>query len=103
MHVPPALRTWATRIGGAVVIAAVIGYVPSHVLRADPRTEKLDAQLGELEREETATAAHNAELVREIQALRTNVGAIEARARADLGMVYPDEIVLRVVPGTAAP
>src|SRR5688572_9276731 len=102
MHVPPAWRTWVTRIGGAIAIALVIGYVPSQVLRPDPRTAKLEAQLADLEKEALAIAAHDAELVREIQALRTNVKAIEARARADLGMVYPDEIVLRVMTTPAA-
>ena len=41
-------------------------------------------------------AARNAALRREIEALRTDIPAIEDRARADLGMVYPDEIVLRL-------
>ena len=35
---------------------------------------------------------------RDVEALRNDVGAIEDRARADLGMVYPDEVVLQVKP-----
>jgi cell division protein FtsB len=97
MHVPPALRRWSTRLALAIVVAALIGYVPAQVLRRDPRTAKLQAQLAELAAEAAKLAATNAALLRDIQALRTEVGAIEDRARADLGMVYPDDIVLRGV------
>lgn len=99
MHVPPAIRRWGTRLGLAIVVAAVIGYVPAQVLRSDPRTVKLRDQLGKLEVEARSLTLGNAELAREIDALRTDVGAIENRARVDLGMVYPDEIVLRVPAG----
>jgi hypothetical protein len=98
MYVPPALRTWGIRIALAAMIAAIIGYLPGQVLQPDPRSAKLAAQIDELDAEAKAIAAHDAELVREIEALRTDVSAIEARARADLGMVYPDEIVMRVTP-----
>ncbi|MGE0400770.1 MAG: septum formation initiator family protein [Kofleriaceae bacterium] len=101
MHVPPAARRWTTRAALAIIVAAVIGYVPGQVLRRDPRSAKLEAQLEELDVEAKQLAARNAELVREIEALRNDVGAIEDRARADLGMVYPDEIVIRV--GGATP
>ena len=98
MHVPPALKRWMTRAGLAIVVAAVIGYLPGQLLREDPRTQKLEAQLADLASEAQKIGARNADLVREIEALRTDVSAIEDRARADLGMVYPDEIVLRVTP-----
>lgn len=100
MHVPPAARRWTARAALAIVVAAVIGYVPAQVLRRDPRSAKLEAQISELDVEAKQLAARNAELVREIEALRNDVAAIENRARADLGMVYPDEIVLRVAPPT---
>lgn len=99
MHVPPAFRRWTARLGLALVVAVVIGYLPGQVLKRDPRTAKLDRQLAEIAAEARALEAHNAALLRDIEALKTDVRAIEARARADLGMVYPDEIVLRVVPG----
>ncbi len=96
MHVPPALRRWATRLGLAIVVAIAIGYLPGEVMRRDPRAAKLEAQLDQLDAEAGALAAGNATLSREVEALRTDVRAIEDRARADLGMVYPDETVLRV-------
>lgn len=96
MHVPPAIRRWGARLGLALVVAIGIGYLPGQVVRRDPRTAKLHTQIDELDAEASELAARNAALLRDIQALRTDVGAIEDRARADLGMVYPDEIVLRV-------
>ncbi len=95
-----------------MVVAIVIGYAPGEILRHDPRTVKLQAQIDELAVEEQALVTANTALVRDIHALQTDVGAVEDRARADLGMVYPDEIVLRVerpkhvpavIPAPAAP
>ena len=80
----------------AIVVAVGIAYVPGQVMRRDPRTVKLERQLDELEAEARTLRASNADLVRDIEALRSSVGAVEDRARADLGMVDPDEIVLRV-------
>ena len=102
MHVPPAIRRWGGRLGLALIVAIAIGYLPGQVLRKDPRTVKLTGQLDELDAEARQLAAANAALARDIEALRNDVGAIEDRARADLGMVYPDEVVLRVK-GAAAP
>jgi len=96
MYVRPAFRRWGARCGLALLIAIAIGYVPSRVARRDPRAAKLEAQIEELTVEGREVAARNAALRREIEALRTDIPAIEDRARADLGMVYPDEIVLRL-------
>jgi cell division protein FtsB len=95
-HEAPALRRWAIRLGLAIVVAIAIGYLPGGLLRRDPRAFKLEAQLDELAGEARELAAGNATMAREITALRSDVRAIEDRARADLGMVYPDEIVLHV-------
>src|SRR5688572_17049025 len=96
MHVAPALRRWLVRFGLAIVVAIAIGYVPGQLLRRDPPAEKLERQLDQVRADARETAAHNAALYRQIEALRTDVGAIEDRARGDLGMVYPDEVVMRV-------
>jgi cell division protein FtsB len=103
MHVPPAFRRWGARLALAIVVAIAIGYVPGQVLRRDPRTVKLRGQLDELDAEARVLASGNAALARDIRALRTSVGAIEDRARADLGMVYPDEIVMHIAPAPAPP
>jgi cell division protein FtsB len=85
-----------TRLGLALAVAIAIGYVPGQLMRRDPRAEKLAEQLEAVRAESREVAAENAALYREVNALRTDVGAIEDRARGDLGMVYPDEVVLRV-------
>jgi hypothetical protein len=96
MYIPPALRRWGVRFGLAVLIAIAIGYVPSQVVRRDPRVGRLEAQLAQLTAEARDVAVQNAALRREIAALRSDVGAIEDRAREDLGMAYPDDLVLRL-------
>ena len=96
MHEAPAIRRWSMRLGLALVVAIMIGYLPGQVLRRDPRAVKLDQQLEELRAHAKEIAAGNAALARDVEALRSDVGAIEDRARADLGMVYPDEVVLEV-------
>ena len=98
MHIPPAFRRWGARFALAVLIAIAIGYVPGQIVRRDPRAAKLEVQLDQLAGEAREVAARNQILRREIAALRSDIGAIEDRARADLGMVYPDEIVLRLPP-----
>src|SRR5687767_10431880 len=98
MYMPPAFRRWGTRLGLAVMIAIAIGYVPGQVARRDPRAAKLERQIEELTAEARGVAARNAALRRDIAALRSDVRAIEDRARTDLGMVYPDEVVLRLEP-----
>ena len=95
-HVAPPLRRWLTRLVLALVVAIAIGYVPGQLMRRDPRAAKLAEQLETARTDARELAARNAVLYREVNALRTDVGAIEDRARGDLGMVYPDEVVLRV-------
>src|SRR3954451_20817521 len=96
MHVAPALRRWMMRFGLALVVAIALGYVPGQLLRRDPRAIALEHKLEAARAEERQLAAENALIYREVESLRTDVGAIEDHARADLGMVYPDEVVLRV-------
>jgi outer membrane murein-binding lipoprotein Lpp len=96
MHEAPAIRRWSMRLSLGLVVAIAIGYLPGQVLRRDPRAVKLEQQLVELRARAKEIAAGNAALARDVEALRTDVGAIEDRARADLGMVYPDEVVLQV-------
>ena len=103
MYVRPAFRRWGVRCALARAIAIAIGYVPGQVARRDPRAARLEAQIEELTAEARVVAARNAALRREIDALRTDVGAIEDRARTDLGMVYPDEIVLRLPQAAQGP
>ena len=63
---------------------------------ATAQTRNASQKLEAIREESRELAATNAALLREVNALRTDVSAVEDRARADLGMVYPDEVVLRV-------
>ena len=45
-----------------------------------------------------ALKARNAKLGSEVQDLKEGVGAIEERARSELGMIKQDEIFIRVLP-----
>jgi cell division protein FtsB len=103
MYVRPAFRRWGVRFALAMAIAIAIGYVPAQVGRRDPRAGKLEVQIEQLAGETRELAARNQALRQEIAALRGDIGAIEDRARADLGMVYPDEVVLRLPPAPVAP
>lgn len=96
MYVAPATRRWGTRLALALAVAILIGYLPAQVLARDPRTSSLRRQVQELEGEILQVEAHNLSLLREIEALRSDVPSIERRARIELGMVYPHELVLRV-------
>jgi cell division protein FtsB len=96
MHEAPAFRRWVVRLGLALVVAVAIGYLPGGLFRRDPRAIKLEAQLGVLQAEARELAAGNVTIARDIEALRSDVRAIEDRARTDLGLVYPGEVVLRI-------
>jgi cell division protein FtsB len=102
MHVPPAWRRWATRIALAVAVAAVIAVAPDLIDRGDSRADKLRVQLRATEQKIRELDRANAAALDDIAGLRTEVEAIERRARDDLGMVYPDELVLEIDdPGVA--
>jgi cell division protein FtsB len=103
MHVAPATRRWGVRLTLALAVAVAIGYVPAQVLARDPRVPGLRQQVESLEAETALVEQHNLRMVREIEALRADVHSIESRARADLGMVYPQEIVLRSARSSFAP
>ncbi len=103
MHVPSAVRRWGARLGLAIVVAIAIGYLPAQMVKRDPMAAKLDDQLAKLHGNADALAAHNAALVHEIHALENEVEAIEDRARTELGMVYPEEIVVRIQHVEATP
>lgn len=94
MHVPPALRRWTVRGALALVVAAAIAYIPAGGV--DGRATRLRAQLDDTRDEAAALRAGNLALAAEVAALRTDPGAIESRARDDLDMVFPGEIVIRL-------
>jgi cell division protein FtsB len=93
MHVPPALRRWAVRLALAFAVALAIAYVPGDSERQAVRMRR---QLEDTRREARELEAGNRRMASEVEALRDDPEAIEARARNELGMVFPGEIVLRL-------
>jgi len=57
----------------------------------------LDRQLAEQKLANQALAARNSQLAAEVNDLKTGYGAIEARARYELGMIKKDEIFFQVM------
>lgn len=57
----------------------------------------LNRQLAEQRLANEALAARNAQLAAEVNDLKTGYGAIEARARYELGMIKKDEIFFQVM------
>ncbi len=93
MHVPPALRRWAVRLTLAFAVALAIAYVPGD---SERQAVRLRRQLDDSRREARELEVGNLRMAGEVEALRDDPAAIEARARSELGMVYPGEIVLRL-------
>ena len=89
---------WSARLLAAAVFASGLAYLPYRVLDG-PSAD----QLVELERERDRVRAdidelarENADLRRDIAALKEDPRAIEDIARDGLGMVFPGELVIRV-------
>ena len=96
MHVPPAARRWGIRAALALAVAAVIAIAPTMLDRGDGRVDRLRSQLRATHERIRALDRDNAALLDDIAALRDDVAAIERRARDELGMVYPGELVIQV-------
>jgi cell division protein FtsB len=97
MHVPPAWRRWLTRGGLAAVIAMLLAN-SDRLWDDDDRVARLHQQIRTAETELRAVERANELARRQALALRRDPAAIEAVARDELGLVYPDELVLRLPP-----
>ena len=82
----------------AAALAISLAYVPYRLL--DPvgtrQVVVLRSELQDIRARRAELTAENAELRREIDGLRQDPSVIEDIAREDLGMVRPDEIIIRV-------
>jgi cell division protein FtsB len=89
-------KTWLGRIVAAAAVTFVLGYVPYHVYARSglARTLMLRRDLATLRALNADLAAENKRLAREADALRSDLGAIERVARAELGWVRPGEIIV---------
>jgi len=64
-----------------------------------PRAMQLQSQLDQQLAANDAARARNARLAAEVRDLREGLEMVEERARLDLGMVKPDEILVQFAPG----
>jgi cell division protein FtsB len=84
-----------------------LAYIPYHVYARSglARMLVLRRDLASLRARNAQLAADNDRLAREAEALRSDPGAIERVARAELGWVRPGEIIVDLTPepGTSAP
>jgi len=98
MHVPPAWRRWLVRLGLAALIALSIAIVPARFFADEGPAAQLEREADELRREIAAMREQKRQLVREVHALSTDVRAIEALARDELGLAYVGERIIKLMP-----
>jgi len=63
-----------------------------------PRAMNLELQLGRQQAANDAARARNTRLQAEVRDLREGLEMVEEKARSELGMVKPDEILVQVAP-----
>ena len=89
-------KTWVGRIVAAAAVTFALGYIPYHVYARSglARTLLLRRDLAGLRGHNADLRAENDRLTREADALRSDLGAIERVARAELGWVRPGEVIV---------
>jgi cell division protein FtsB len=89
-------KTWTGRFLAAALVALVLGYIPYHVYARSglARTIALRRDLQTLHARNEELRAENERLARDADALRSDVGAVERVARAELGWVRPGELIV---------
>lgn len=92
------LVRWTKRLLACAVLAAALAYVPYRVYGSEGYVHyrSLKRQHAALIDGNARLRHENARLRREIRRLRDDLGAIEAVARDELGMVLPGEIVFQI-------
>lgn len=92
----PARRRWLGRLVLALVCAALLASLPSSQGGDDAATMALANELATVRARIVERQAANTRLRRDIAGLKNDPRAIEDAARDELGMVYPDELVVRI-------
>jgi cell division protein FtsB len=84
-----------------VALLLLLGAVQYQLWLGDggmPELRRLQAQLADTQRANAERREANRRLVAEVEDLRQGLEMVEERARADLGMVKPDEILVQYAP-----
>jgi cell division protein FtsB len=94
----PRWQVWLTRIALATALAVVLAYFPYRLLdgAGARKAEGLRVQHQRTMEASRQLAAENERLRHEIDALKSDVRAIEDIARDELGLVRPGEIIIRI-------
>ncbi|MEM9488238.1 MAG: septum formation initiator family protein [Myxococcota bacterium] len=94
----PRWQCWAARIVLATTMATALAYFPYRLLDGSSarKAEELRVQHQRTVDATRELAAENARLRHAIDALRTDITAIEDIARSELGMVRAGEIIFRI-------
>jgi cell division protein FtsB len=92
---------WAT----VLLVVAVLGVQGQLWLGREnmPQVMSLARQLDEQKAANTAAAERNARALAEVSDLREGLEMVEEKARRELGMLRPDEILVQVQQVQAAP
>src|SRR5258708_39842179 len=93
-------KTWVGRIVAAASVTFALGYIPYHVYARSglARTLMLRRYLQTLRLHNADLPAEHDRLAREVDALRSDVGAIERAERAARGWVRRNQIAVSLPP-----
>lgn len=94
----PRWQRWAMRMALATGMALALAYLPYRLLdnASARKAQELRVQYQRTLAATSVLAEENQRLRHQIEALRSDVTAIEDIAREELGMVRPDEIIIRI-------
>jgi cell division protein FtsB len=94
----PRWQRWATRMALATVMALALAYLPYRLLdnASARKAQNLREQYQRTLAATRVLAEENERLRHQIEALRSDVSAIEDIAREELGMVRPAEVIIRI-------
>jgi cell division protein FtsB len=87
---------WST-----VALAALLALVQAQLWfgsSGKPHAMNLELQLGRQQASNDAARARNARLQAEVRDLLEGLEMVEEKARSELGMIKPDEILIQVAP-----
>ena len=90
----------AARIIALLLLMAILAFLQMRLWSGDASLAALhakQARLADLQATHESLAERNRRLFAEVDDLKTGLGALEARARVDLGLIGPDETFYQVI------
>lgn len=90
----------AVRLIALILLVALLGALQWRLWSSDsslPALQAKQARLTDLQATHESLAERNRRLFAEVDDLKTGLGALEARARVDLGLIGPDETFFQVI------